>query len=97
VVEGRVEGCKVRGLYLNVLYIYEVTKLIVAFCSTLYTPFRDPRIFECNLASTELVHTNGQDGKLGPKEQYQILTRHHGKGLEPHWYNQNRRLHHQIP
>jgi hypothetical protein len=47
------------------MYIYEVTKLIFAFCLTLYTPFRDPRIFECNLASTELAPTNGRDGKLG--------------------------------
>jgi hypothetical protein len=65
VVEGRVEGRVVRGLCVNVLYIYEVTKLIFAFCSTLYTPFRDPRIFECSLAPTELAPTNGQDSKLG--------------------------------
>ena len=38
---------------------------IFAFCSTLYTPFRDPCIFECSLASTELARRHGQDGKLG--------------------------------
>jgi hypothetical protein len=64
VEEGCVEGHEVQGLYVNVLYIYEVTKLIFAFCLTLYTPFRDPRILEFSLASTELARTNGQDGKL---------------------------------
>jgi hypothetical protein len=61
-----IEGREVQeGLYVNVVYIYAATNLSFAFCLTLYTPFRDPRSFECSLALPGLARTNGLNGKFG--------------------------------